>query len=623
MSFLRGEALWHLAWALPLLVLLWILKKKRERLVVPSTLLWQVALAEHRAHTPFRRLRRSLLLLLQACVLLLLVFALARPFRDGTRLEGMRLVVVIDASASMNARDVAGGRMAAAKRQVARWIDGLGPGARMMFIRAGARPTVLSSFQREGRRLHRALEGLEAGFGPGDLDGALRLAEEACAAPRPGDRIVVVSDGGGRAASTRPVAALPVEWILLGQGGENLAITSLQLRQNPFSAIDLQAYVRVVNLGREARSFDMRIEAEGSLSDLKRIRLDGGASRAVVFRRLAMESGSVRVSLDVDDDLPCDDEVWAVVEGRSRLAVHLRGPAAPFWEAALRDHGLVRLVKTPEEAALVVSDGSAPLSESLPCDRLRFTTAPVAFPSGMAGRLVEGPRIVDWDRGHPLLRFVELDELRLRQVRILPVPEGFRSLVRVEEGPIVVAGLDGRGHRSLTFGFDCLQGDLPLKAAFPVLVQNLVAWCLEARDESASHRAGEVVHLDVGGERELRLRTPRGKLRVLRPAGGGVDLGPFEELGIWRMSGKERQWRFAVNLFDEKESSLSGRRREREKREKGERKEGRTAPGRATVEKAAVSRRSLRRETWPWAVVLALVMLFLEWGLWRRRAHGL
>ena len=53
------------------LVLLYVLKRRRERKVVGSTLLWEAAVRDLRAERPWQRLRPHLSLLLQALVIVL------------------------------------------------------------------------------------------------------------------------------------------------------------------------------------------------------------------------------------------------------------------------------------------------------------------------------------------------------------------------------------------------------------------------------------------------------------------------------------------------------------------------------------------------------------------------
>src|SRR2546427_3862615 len=99
----------------PLVVAFYLLKLRRDERPVASTLLWQRLVADVEANAPWQRLRRSLLLLLQLLLVLVLVFLAARPFIERPAGLARDLVLVIDASASMGATDVAPNRLAAAR----------------------------------------------------------------------------------------------------------------------------------------------------------------------------------------------------------------------------------------------------------------------------------------------------------------------------------------------------------------------------------------------------------------------------------------------------------------------------------------------------------------------------
>src|SRR5260221_12976651 len=104
MNFL-APAGFAFAAAIPVVILFYLVKRKRVVKLVSSTLLWQKFLAETQASAPFQRLRHNWLLILQLLMLTLAVFALARPYFAGsTRSNGLR-VLILDASASMRSKD--------------------------------------------------------------------------------------------------------------------------------------------------------------------------------------------------------------------------------------------------------------------------------------------------------------------------------------------------------------------------------------------------------------------------------------------------------------------------------------------------------------------------------------
>ncbi|MCS6772925.1 MAG: BatA domain-containing protein, partial [Thermoflexales bacterium] len=100
MSLINPLALVFAALAIPIL-LLYLLKPRHREQVVSSTLLWQQVALEREARTPWQHLRVNPLLLLQLATLAVLVFALARPFMLAPASLSNRILVMLDASASM------------------------------------------------------------------------------------------------------------------------------------------------------------------------------------------------------------------------------------------------------------------------------------------------------------------------------------------------------------------------------------------------------------------------------------------------------------------------------------------------------------------------------------------
>src|SRR3990172_11181606 len=77
--FVNAPALWFLALS-GVILALYLLRLKRRRMTVSSTLLFEKAVEEFQANAPLQWLKKNLLLLLQLIVLALLVLALSRPF---------------------------------------------------------------------------------------------------------------------------------------------------------------------------------------------------------------------------------------------------------------------------------------------------------------------------------------------------------------------------------------------------------------------------------------------------------------------------------------------------------------------------------------------------------------
>src|SRR5271169_4067443 len=102
MNFLTPTA-FLFALTIPVVIVFYLLKRKRVVKLVSSTLLWQRFLAETQASAPFQRLRKNWLLILQILLLALSVFALSRPYFAAKARPAELRVIILDASASMQA----------------------------------------------------------------------------------------------------------------------------------------------------------------------------------------------------------------------------------------------------------------------------------------------------------------------------------------------------------------------------------------------------------------------------------------------------------------------------------------------------------------------------------------
>src|ERR1700691_2519598 len=99
-------------------LVLYVLKLRRRVVAIPFSPLWRRILKDKEATSLFSKLKRLLSLLLQLALLALLVLALGDPRAAATLVKGRNLVVLVDASASMQATDVAPDRLGAAKDEV-------------------------------------------------------------------------------------------------------------------------------------------------------------------------------------------------------------------------------------------------------------------------------------------------------------------------------------------------------------------------------------------------------------------------------------------------------------------------------------------------------------------------
>ncbi|MFM7919155.1 MAG: BatA domain-containing protein, partial [Planctomycetaceae bacterium] len=140
MTVLVPTALALLAIALPITVL-YILKLRMRQVHVSSDLFWQQIFQARPPRSFWNRFRHPLSWLTQILILLTIVAAAADP-RWLSGVPQRNLVIILDTSASMQAREASGQRLTLAANQARQIINGLPPGTQAAVIAADQHPEV-------------------------------------------------------------------------------------------------------------------------------------------------------------------------------------------------------------------------------------------------------------------------------------------------------------------------------------------------------------------------------------------------------------------------------------------------------------------------------------------------
>ena len=626
LSILQPTALLYALLAIPIL-LLYMLRMRRREQPVPSVLLWTLLLRDRRASTPWQRLRRNLLLLLQLLILASLVLALARPAIPFAAVEGDSLIVLLDASASMQAVDVRPDRFEQARRAVDELIANLAPTTRVSLVLVGDEPQVLAAASSDKAELDAALAGARAGVGAADWSSALALAAGVAAQASQGATVVIVSDGGLGGHSLPPLPA-QVRYLPIGQSDDNLAISAMALQR---TAAGTELFLQVHNYSEEDREALVSLEIDGTLYQAERIVVPGGESLDRIWGDAPAEGRVYRARLgSVDsasgealDALALDDVAFALYRpSRERRALLFPYQAAPARYNIFLEKALLALddlssyravpaegdgVKPPEESfELYIVDGVWP--GTLPQGGLLLVNPP-ANPLFQVDGVSEVSGQVHVAE-HPLTRYLQWDTVRVARARVVDPPPDSDILVEAAGLPLVFVG-EVEGRRIAVINFDLHDSDLPLQVAFPILIAELIRHLAPPQAvDVAELRPGEPLHINLGSEvREVVVTSPSGRVFPLEPSAGGFRFTETDELGLYLLeysgTAAQGQDRFAVNLFDSGESSI--------------RPAESVLAGGSSIGPARSGDIGLR-ELWPWLIEAALLILLTEWWIDHRRS---
>jgi Ca-activated chloride channel family protein len=609
MNFLAPMAFWFAA-AIPVVIVFYLLKRKRVVRLVSSTLLWQKYLAETQASAPFQRLRHNWLLVLQILLLILAILALARPYFSNKSTGGRKLVVILDASASMQSTDETPSRFEKARAEALKQVDAMHDSDQMVVLQAAANTEVKQSATSDKSALRRALQGASVMDTPTRLQEALRLADT-LVRDNPAAEIHLFSDGAVAALEEFENSGLPLTYHRVGQRGNNLGITTLDVRPNPENAAQRAVFTSVVNYSTNAQQTQLEFRLDDQVLEVKSLSLGPKESSPQVFIASQTKDGIFSVRSTAQDDLAADNQASIASLLPQPVKVLLVTSGNNLMEKALRVAPNVELRVAPtftDPAAkpdIVVLDNVTPAT--WPSGNvLAFHAANTNWFEGWSR--LETPAVVDWKGSHPLLRFVSFDNVQIGEALAVKTPTWAVSLVDSPQSSLILAGELGR-QRIVWVGFDALQSTWPLRVSFPIFVANAVEWLnpAAANISQLTVQAGTPFRMALTesiSTAEIRLPDGTTKPCEVNPTKGELLFGDTQKQGIYRVKAGTNEVAFCVNLLDAAESDTTP---------KAEIHFGKYAKvGTTTMRRANL-------ELWRWIAAAGLAVLMFEWWYYHRR----
>lgn len=608
------SAAWLFALAAPL-ILLYFLKLKRPRVVVPSLALWRQVMADHRVNSPFQKFKRNLLLLLQLLLLIALALAAMQPFWRGDASRVKRLPILIDCSASMAALDKEGGRsgIELAREEAGRRIDALMPGQEICLITFGKAARKRIGFTDDKAALRGALAEARVEDVGGDLEDALRLAQS-LGQSEPFDEVLLLSDGNVP-VRTRFDLPFKLNYHRIEAGGSNVGIVELNARRTVEGEWEIFASVETSD--DKSGPVGVVLERDGEEIARRTLSPAPGRPEQILFT-MPGDPGRVDVIVTTDsfDSLKADNTASILLPSARPLLVYCPTALAAFRHAI---EGIPAVdvyprgnITPPSSYDLLITDQAADLSRSagmslavgvLPEDAAKFVTLDRS-----------GTEIIDWQQDHPLLQHVQLGDVLFldrpaytaqgREAELDAL--GYRVPMHGTSGPMMLERTAAeRLEYYLLFHPD--RSTLPFRVGFPIFVSNAASVALEragiARIEAV--RTGVLPPRPWVASEAVDIKGPGGEKQTVQAGNGQISGIVASAAGTYEISGPSGNAEFIANILDRQETGLQFADQIQFSEE-------------LQVAATAVTART-DRPLWRWIAAAGFVLLLAEWWYFQRR----
>lgn len=589
LSLVQGLVL-LLATAVSIFLLYW-LKPPPQRVVVPSTIIWQRVLKERKPRSDFWRWLVSLVIALT--VGLALASAIGRPELEVLSGRARRLAVVVDNSPTMGARIASGGTRWARALEIAEGLIREGSAGSEYLVADTAGQLVSTGFT--GRRS--ALEQLESlrvslreaiSFPAGD---PLALLDETT-------EIFFVTDGVMVRSMPPGVVTIPVF-----EPVDNVGITAFDLRPVPAEATRYEAFLELHNHSADAKRVAIQIDGAGGESIQRAVLLEPGQVLGDTLDLGRYLAGPVRALIVAPGDgFALDNVAYAYLGMPRRMRGVLVTEGNDYLETLLGLDPRVALeVVSPgglsagEPPDFYVFDRFAP-SEPPEAPALLFRPTSARWLPAHSGADLEDRLLRGMEGEHAIMAHVSFSDVVVDRALAVTPGDGERVVAGTPKEPLVI--VSERPARWIEVTFDLGSSNLALQTSFPIFLTNAVNW-LTRRDVLTTSLGQLAVPIARATVTDIS-----GQDVAARFVGDETSFSPNGP-GLFTVHGSGGTVVVAANLTSPRVSAVNDS-------VLGEASE---SPGAERYPVGAVS----GSELWPVLVLVALVLLLVEWWTYHRR----
>lgn len=475
------ENFWPLALlaAVPVIIILYLLKPKGEDHLISSNLLWQKLLKNEQSKTFFEKFVHNILMYLQILIIVLLVVALMSPFIRTQGYSGGRKVLLFDTSGSMqHMTDSGKTRLEEAVAQASDYVR-TAQDTRFCVVTQDVLGTKLLAVDMEDAdSLVRTMQEIECCDGGGDLAQAQGTLD-ALVGDDAGNAadLIVYTDGQGASAFEELRSSAKKELRVFGEASSNVANEYTVFTAKEDGTYDVM--VSVVNYSDSSAAFDVSLyDGEEMLIALTQMQLAPSENASCLFEQVDWQGQTLKSCIDgitfdggAKDSLSADNVSEAVRSRRNQVNGLLVGEGNIFIEKAylaITGESIARAeTDALDDYNVVIYDaGQIPVTEGK--NRLLFGDAGQAPTEKLENVVLD---MKDCDLTAGLSGFT----IGVNAACCFALPEGAESFLECD-GKCVGYYRESDGSKEVVVGFDPRESDFPLRAEFPVFLANVMAY---------------------------------------------------------------------------------------------------------------------------------------------------
>lgn len=579
---------------IPLLILLYILKRKYREEVISSTLLWNEVYKNTRANTPWEKLRKNIMLLLQIIILLLVIFSLMRPFLNFGGKTYKNIILVIDNTASMSAEYGDETRLDEAKKIAKEFLASTKDDTNTYIISFDGNSNLLQNGDFDKEVSNEIISEINQSYNSGDINETLSFLKAIGEGIEEDYEVIAITD------KELFLGDVNGKVVYLANSGVNASIDNIS---HKFLEDSVRVIATITNRGSGDYQGDFSLYDGEELISVEALDLKEGENKTLTFDLSSIKSETLRGELSRKDMISGDNTYNHVVGKKKVNKVLIVTEQNLFLEKAFSTIQNTEVYKTNDASNLTSSDnydlyvfdGVTP--DIMPSKGSILFINPSSnefFNVISGGEGGEAKAVIG-----EVSKYLEDTTFTAAKYNAIEIPYYGKGFLNIDEDFIGFKGeVDGRKIAALSF--DLHNSDFPLKKEFPILMyelgENLIS---SGMVYSSNYKAGEKIiakglSLDAG----ITLTYPNGDTEEIA---SGDEIKEDRQMGVYSLESLEEKELFSVNFPSEKEGNTN-------------------VSNISESENLASAKSDLKRglNISPLLIILSIVVVAFEWIMYKR-----
>lgn len=544
MNFLQ---LWPLCFLIliPGVIIMYLLKQKALDHPVPSLFLWNEMYANKESDTPWEKLKKNKLLIIQLCMIPIFILALLAPFISQAGSQGDRVAILIDNSGSMNTLySGKNTRLECAKASAVDYVRTLKKDTQITVIACNHEASTLVSSSVDTSAAISAINSIKSTHSAGDCQCGISICEGLNSAD---DQLFVVAFSD----SFISFGNLSGTFYNFQNEAENVCFDYAASKSMNGK---LTVLASLSNLGNNVFQSDVNLYGGSRLLAVSNVEVPPKGNSILYFEDLDTSVQNLRIELNTSDDLEDDNTYYFLNEEKVAGKVLLVTEQNLYLEKAITLNENIKLTKTntvegfgsfeSEGFDLYIFDGLVPDLLPQKGNFLFINVVPEEYTKLIETNENLYVTISDSEYTEAVKDFT----FGVIKAASLSQPIWATPILESEGSTVGFIG-ETAGHKVGVIGFRLTDSDFPLNVQFPVFIYNIIS---ELADTSSlsSHSlfTDDTVRIFASaGENRITVKTPLGRSDSFSE--NILTYKNTQEPGIYTVStSKDKEEAFAVNF---------------------------------------------------------------------------